>query len=106
MAVDDMLDDGEAKPRAAGAARAAAVHAVETFGEAGDVLGRNAGAVVLDGDEHARAARQARAAGAAGDGEAHGAALATVAQGVLKEVAEDLSELLGIGGGGQGTGLQ
>ena len=37
MAVDDMLDDGQAQPGAALFARAVAVDAVEPFGQAGDV---------------------------------------------------------------------
>mgnify|MGYP000891958974 CR=1 FL=1 len=39
VAVQRVLDDGEAEAGAAGVARAATVDAVEAFGEAGDMLG-------------------------------------------------------------------
>src|SRR3989338_4711919 len=47
MTGENMLDDGQPQPGAAGFARAAAVDAVETFGEARDVLRFDADAGVL-----------------------------------------------------------
>ena len=47
MALRDVLDDGQAQPRAAGFARAAAVDPVKAFGEAGDMLRFDADAAVL-----------------------------------------------------------
>src|SRR5512139_1794831 len=41
VAGEDMLDDGEPEPGAAGLARAAAVDAIEPLGQARDVLGRD-----------------------------------------------------------------
>src|SRR5665213_990186 len=46
MMADDVLDDGEAEPGAAELARARGVDAVKALGEAGNVLARDAAAVV------------------------------------------------------------
>ena len=48
VALDDMLDDREAKPGAAERAAAAGIDAVETLGDPRDVLGRDALALVGD----------------------------------------------------------
>ena len=53
MAVDDVLDDGEAEAGAAELARARGVDAVETLGESRQMGGRNAVALVADGDGNA-----------------------------------------------------
>src|SRR5262249_24744976 len=50
MMVDDVLDDGEPKTRAAKVARTGSVDPVESLGQARDVLARNAVALVVDGD--------------------------------------------------------
>src|SRR6267378_1664298 len=50
VARDGVLDDGEAQSRAAGLARAAAVDAVEALGQPRQMLRRDAGAGVLDGE--------------------------------------------------------
>src|SRR3546814_4532476 len=52
MALDEVLDDGEAKPGATGRAAAAGIRAVEALGDAGQVLGRDAIALVANRDEH------------------------------------------------------
>ena len=56
MAVDDVLDDGEAEPGAAQLARAGGIDAVEALGQARQMLARDAVAVVAhrDGDAAAR----------------------------------------------------
>ncbi len=48
MAVDDVLDDGEAQPGAADGAGAALVDPVEALGQPGDVFARDPGAVIGD----------------------------------------------------------
>src|SRR5258708_11588414 len=50
VAVDDVLDDGEAQPGAAQLARAGGVDAVEALGESRQVACRTAVALVADGD--------------------------------------------------------
>ena len=50
MAVDDVLDDGEAEPRAAKLARAGGVDAIEALSEARQMVGGDAVALVADGD--------------------------------------------------------
>src|SRR5688572_11187057 len=50
VAQRDMLGDGEAEPGAADRAAAARVDAVEALGEAGQMLGRDALALVDDAD--------------------------------------------------------
>src|SRR5262245_42774571 len=50
MAVDDVLDDGEAQPGSAELTRAAGVDAVEPLGQARQVLARDAVALVRDAD--------------------------------------------------------
>ena len=50
MAVDDMLDDGEAEAGAAELARARGIDAIEALGEPRQMVGRNAVALVADGD--------------------------------------------------------
>ena len=61
MAVDDVLDDGEAQPGAADRARAARVHPVEPLGQPRQVLARNARPV----DRRPSAPRRAAPASAA-----------------------------------------
>src|SRR5690242_19665843 len=56
VAIDDVLDDGEAEPGAAHRARASRVDAVEALGEARNVLPRDALATVAHGDSDMRAA--------------------------------------------------
>src|SRR5258708_9571253 len=87
VAVDDMLDDGEAESGAAQGARARRVDAIETLGQPGQVLAPDAFAVVAhrDGDRRRRAA----ALGEPGD-DVDRRALAAVFDGVVDEVLEDL----------------
>ena len=59
MAVDHVLDDGEAEAGAAELARARGVDAVEALGEPRQVAGRNAVALVGNGDGDAIAGRTA-----------------------------------------------
>ena len=68
--------------------------AVEALGQAVDVLARDAGAVVGDGDAVAVRVRLARRRGE----DAHGRALAGVLHGVVDEVGEDLRELVAVAG--------
>ena len=69
VAVDDMLDDGEAQPGAADRPRARRIDAVEPFGQARDVLAWDALALVLDRDADGGGAIVARRrqGGCAGD---------------------------------------
>jgi len=53
VALQHVLDDGQAQTGAAGVARAAAVDAVEALGQARQVLGGDAGAGVLHGKARA-----------------------------------------------------
>ena len=62
MAVDDVLDDGEAEARAAELARARGVDAIEALGEPRQMGGRNAVALVADGDGDAGPSPAGRAA--------------------------------------------
>ena len=52
MPFDDMLDDGKAEAGAATVAAARGIDAVKAFGEARQMVARNAGAMVDDGDFH------------------------------------------------------
>src|SRR5690606_13880012 len=106
MAVEDVLYDGEAEAGAAQLARTAAIDAIESLGEARDVLGRNALALVGDGhlrrDGRALLARIARrgqaVAAGARDGDDDGGALAPVFHGVVEKVLEHLDELIALAG--------
>ena len=89
VAVDDVFDDGEAKARAAHFAGAAFIHAVETLGQAGDVLACDAVALVGDlNDDPVAVCGRAGALMAEADGD--GALRWGVAERVLDEVAEGL----------------
>ena len=77
MKLGDVLDDGKAESRAALVAAAVLVHAVEPLEDARAMLGRNADAVVLDGED------RLFVAGGKGNDDVGRAA---VAQGVLHEV--------------------
>ena len=50
MADQDVFDDGEAQAYAALLGRAAIIDAVESFGQSGDMLGRDAFARIFDMD--------------------------------------------------------
>src|ERR1700722_6643423 len=63
---DDMLDDGEAEPGAAERARTRGIDAVEALGEAGNMLARDAAAVVAHAERDAAAVAGARAGKGAG----------------------------------------
>src|SRR5579864_1808909 len=87
MALDDVLDDGEAKACASGFAAARSINAVETLGDARQMLPRNPRPMVGDCEEHPRAVSLC------GDID-HGAApIAAIAQRVADEIIEDLNEL-------------
>src|SRR5208283_4611668 len=51
MAEHNVLDDGEAEPRSAFGAALARVDTIETLGQARNMLGRDAGTVVLHGKD-------------------------------------------------------
>src|SRR5712691_8621268 len=85
VARDSVLDDGQAQSRAAGFARAAAVDAVEALGQPRQMLRRDAGAGVLDGER--------RAAVVFPPMDGHFAAWRRVPDRVADEVAERAGEL-------------
>src|SRR5258708_37402109 len=60
VAVDHVLDDGEAEAGAAQLARARGVDAVEALGEPRQMVGGNAVALVADGDGHPALASRPR----------------------------------------------
>jgi hypothetical protein len=100
VAAQDVLDDGEPEASAAELARARAVDPVEALGEAGDVLPGDAGALVLHGYPHARAAghgasrRRSRRHGLGRD--PHHLPLAAIFDGVIDQVEEELMQLVEI----------
>src|SRR5260370_37413171 len=53
VTVDDVLDDGQSQPCAAGRPRAPLVHTVESLGQPRHLGTRDAGAVVADRQRHA-----------------------------------------------------
>ena len=62
MAVDDVLDDGEAEAGAAQLARARGIDAIEALGEPRQMVGRNAVALVATATATRRAPASRRAA--------------------------------------------
>ena len=54
MAREDMFDDGQAKPGAAELAACFGIDAIESLGQAGDVVLRDAGAEIADMDSPGR----------------------------------------------------
>src|SRR5690349_3177226 len=85
MPGEGMFDDGQAQARAPGLARAAAVHAVEALGEAGNVLGFDADARVFH--------REFGALLGASPYQAHLAPRRRITDGVARKVAERAGEL-------------
>src|SRR5262245_29819320 len=104
MPVKDVLDDRQAKAGAAQLARAPAIHPVETLGESRKVLGRDALALV--DDRHLRhlgrpllaliARRRQPLAAGARYGDDDSATLATIFDGVVEEILENLDQLIAI----------
>src|SRR5690606_6042652 len=92
VAGDDVLHDGEAEARSALLPAGRNAHAVEPLCEAGQVLRRNALSIVLDG--HGDPLALAAPVGLAGHTDSHEASFATVSDGVLNEVLEDLHQLV------------
>src|SRR5687767_9527237 len=88
VGLDDVFDDGEAEAGAALVAGAGAIDAVETFEDAALRFGRNAGAVVGDGDGCTLRI------GFGGDSD--GAAGRAVFDAVVDEVVDDLFEAIRI----------
>src|SRR4051794_32878904 len=85
MALDDMLDDGEAKPGSALGAAAAGVDAVKAFGEARDMFRGDAFALVAHPQVDGLALRR----GGHGDPPAGEA----IADGVADQIVENLEKL-------------
>src|SRR5258707_869889 len=86
VALDDMLDDREPEPGAAGFAAARRVDAVETLGQTRQMLARDAGAEVGDGDDDPAAVLFGR------DRDPRSGPVAAVAQGIADEVVEQLDK--------------
>src|SRR5437588_302417 len=94
MPVDDVLDDGKSEPSAAHRPRPRRVDPVEAFGEPRQVLAADAVAVVAHGDRNERHGSRPPLSKAGGD--ADRGPLATVFDGVVDEVLEDLRQLVGL----------
>ena len=98
VALDEVLDDGEPKARAALLARAGLVHAIEALEDSFKGFRRYPRAVILDEDLHLAAVL-----GAAANG--HGAFGAAVLDGVIHQVAQHLFQPVSVGADGQVGGL-
>src|SRR5438045_8933966 len=90
MAVEDVLDDGQTQPRSALLAARRYAHAVEALGEAGQMLGGDAGPIVRHGgDESGRAPAAGRLARHA---DLDAPAWLAVLDGVLHQILEHLHD--------------
>ena len=81
MQQDSVLDDGQAKTSAAEGAAAPVVDAVEALKDAGQVLRGDARAVVLEGEVPTVGLLVGR--------DSYGCTFAGIAEGVVRQVAED-----------------
>src|SRR6516165_4281173 len=99
MAIDDVLDDREAKAGAAHRSRTRGVDAVEAFGEARQLLARDTVAPIVHGDRHGPG-RQAVSLGTLPDRDPgdHGdlGPGAAVFYGVVEQVLEQLGKLVAL----------
>src|SRR5262245_25914899 len=87
MALDDMLDDGETKPGAAGLAAPRGIDAVKALGDSRQMLARNARAIVCHGEGDPRPASRRR------QPHSRAGSAAAVAHCIAEEVVDYLKEL-------------
>ena len=104
VAIDDVLDDGKAEARAAGAAATALFHAVEALGQARDVLARNARAIIGHSEQNAWPVGQTWSARHPRQAGANQPLSFAVALGDLKQIAQHLRQLFGFGRARQHAG--
>src|SRR3990172_7065545 len=101
VGLNDAFTDGQPEPGARGAAAAPTLGAPEAFEDALELFGRDANALILDGDDH-RAARHTggrNQAGLIGAGEAGADTNAGAGRAVLERIVDEVVEhLLDAGG--------
>jgi len=106
MAVDDVLDDGQAQPGAAHGPGPALVGPVEPLRQARDVGACDALPIVGDGQHHAGPGRPPPAGGRLADRHRHRTALPAVFRGVVQQVLQHLLQLVVVAWHGWQAGLQ